>query len=113
VSTTNPIVDEELRGPEWLDAERFPTIVYQSDRVVLSDARRGEILGNLTLHGVTRAVALSVSFNGAASNPWTKKSMIGFDATARFRRSEFGVIAFVPLIGDEVALRISAEFSKV
>ncbi len=113
VSTTNPHVDEELRGPEWLDAEPFPNIVYESDCVVLQDERRGEVLGNLTLRGVTKAVALSVTFNGAASNPWTKKSMIGFDAVARIRRSDFGVTAFIPLIGDEVSLRISAEFSKV
>ncbi len=112
VSTTNAIVDEELRGPEWLDAEQFPSIVYESDRVVLKDERRGNILGRLTLHGVTQDVALGVSFNGAATNPWTTKSMIGFDATARFKRSLFGVSAFVPLIGDEISVRISAEFSK-
>jgi len=67
---------------------------------------------DLTFHGVTRPVTLDASFNGAGVNPLDKSYTAGFNATTVINRSDFGVKTYVPLIGDETTLRISAAFVK-
>ena len=75
-----------------------------------SGARTALITGNLTFHGVTKPVTLKASYNAGGVNPLDKATTIGFNATADIKRSDFGVKTYVPLIGDDVALRISAAF---
>ena len=110
VMTTNATLDEELRGPQWLDAEAHPTIRFVSTQVALTGAREATVAGNLTFHGVTRPVTLSAVFNGAGTDPIAKAYTVGFDATTTIRRSDFDVDTYVPLIGDAVDIRISAAF---
>ena len=64
--------------------------------------------GDLTFHGVTKSVTLKAVFNGAGTDPIAKAYTAGFDVTTTIRRSDFGMKAYVPLIGDAVELRISA-----
>jgi polyisoprenoid-binding protein YceI len=68
------------------------------------------VTGNLTLHGVTKPEILKVVFNGAGTNPIDKKFTAGFEVSGDVQRSDFGVRAYVPLIGDDVKLIISAAF---
>jgi polyisoprenoid-binding protein YceI len=60
------------------------------------------------LHGVTRPVTLHVKFLGAGPNPMTHAVTAGFDATGTIKRSDFGVTKYLPLVGDDVTLIISA-----
>lgn len=110
VVTTNAKLDEELRGPQWLDAQAHPTIRFVSTRIVRTGARGATVTGDLTFHGVTRPVTLQAVFNGAGTDPVAKAYTVGFDATATIRRSDFGVNTYVPMIGDAVNIRISAAF---
>jgi len=112
VSTTNATLDGELRSADWFDAARFPTIHFASTRVVRTGPARATIHGNLTLHGVTRAVTLDARFVGAGRNPLSKAYTVGFNATTTLRRSDYGVKMDVPLVGDETQIRISAAFEK-
>ena len=112
VVTTNAKLDGELRGDAWLDAEKFPQIHFVSTKVVRQGKTRARIFGDLTLHGVTRPVVLEASFNGAGVNPMSKGTTVGFNATASIKRSDFGVATYIPLIGDEVNIRISAAFER-
>jgi polyisoprenoid-binding protein YceI len=64
----------------------------------------------LTLHGVTRPVTLNATFNGGGPSPAGKAYVVGFNATARIKRGEFGLGFGVPMVGDDVTLTISAEF---
>jgi polyisoprenoid-binding protein YceI len=112
VSTTNAKVDGELRAPEWLDATAFPTIRFVSTKVVRTAPNKALITGDLTLHGVTRPVVLDTVFNGAGVNPLSKAYTVGFNATTTIKRSDFGVKTYVPLVGDETTIRISAAFEK-
>jgi polyisoprenoid-binding protein YceI len=112
VATTNATLDGELRSADWFDAARFPTIRFVSTRIVRTGPARATIDGNLTLHGVTRPVALDARFVGAGLNPLSKAYTIGFNATATIRRSDYGVTMDLPLVGDETAIRISAAFEK-
>jgi polyisoprenoid-binding protein YceI len=103
-------LDDTLKGPQWLDALRFPTATFRSTGVTLVGSGRARLAGMLTLHGVTKPVTLDVRLHGAGMNPLAKAETIGFDANATIRRSEFGVATFLPAIADAVTLTISAEF---
>ena len=110
--TTNTKLDGELKSATWLDASTFPTIHFVSTKVERTGSATANITGNLTFHGVTRPVVLAARFNGAGINPMDKAYTVGFDATTTILRSDFGVTAYLPLIGDPVTLRISVAFEK-
>lgn len=112
IATTNPVLDGELKDPSWLDAAKYPEIHYVATKVTQTGAHTAHIDGLLTLHGVTRPVALDAEFGGAGTNPISKAFTVGFHATGSIHRSAFGVSKYVPLIGDEVRLTISAAFEK-
>ncbi len=112
VSTTNARLDSELKGSDWFDAAHFPVARFVSTKVVPHGARRADVTGDLTLHGVTRPVTLHVTFNGAGVNPLDKMYTAGFEARGVIHRSAFGVTKYVPLVGDNVDLIISAAFEQ-
>lgn len=112
VSTTSAKLDGELKSADWLDAGKFPTISFHSVSVKATGAGRADVTGDLTLHGVTKPVTLHVTLNGAGPNPVFKVYTIGFSATGNLKRSDFGVTKYLPAVGDEVTLTISAAFVK-
>lgn len=112
VSTTNPTLDGELKGGQWLDAAADPAITFVSTKVTRTGPKTATIEGNLTLHGVTRPVSLDATFNGAGPNPLSHKYTAGFDAIGHLNRSDFGVKKYVPLVSDNVDLIISAAFER-
>lgn len=108
----------ELQGPDWLDAQRHPTMTYRSLRVVPTGKQSFRIDGELTLRGISRPVALEARYNGGyAGHPMDPNARIGFSATGRLRRSAFGMTIGIPPagstmgVGDEVELVIETEFT--
>ena len=112
VSTTNTILDGELKSADWFDATKFPTIRFVSTALKPTGPLTADITGDLTFHGITRPVVLAARFNGAGINPIDKAYTLGFDATTTINRSDWGVKNYLPMIGDETILRISAAFEK-
>ena len=113
ITTSNPVLDGELRGGQWLDAKQFPAITFKTTQVKLTGKDTAELIGDLTLHGVTRPIALQARFNAGGPNPMSKKYTVGFNATGHIKRSAFGVSTYVPVVSDEVTVTISAAFEKV
>lgn len=112
VDSGNPEVDRQLAGPALFDAANYPKITFESTSAVPTGERTGTVTGDLTMHGVTEPVALDVIFNGGAANPLTGAETIGFSANTRFRRSNFGLGAWIPAVGDLVSVEIEAEFVR-
>lgn len=112
VSTTNAKLDEELRGTAWLDAAANPAIRFVSDRVMPTSPGHARIFGTLTLHGISRPIVLDATYHGAGVNPLDKGYTVGFDATAHLHRSNYGIKTYLPLIGDDIDIRISAAFER-
>lgn len=81
---------------------------------VAANGQKAKITGNLTLNGVTRPVMLDATFYGAGKMPAEMggKENVGFRATGKIKRSDFGVSMGIPLVSDEVALEIAAAFEK-
>lgn len=110
VSTTNTKLDGELNSPEWFDTAKYPTIEFKSEKVLRTGKDTALVTGELTFHGVTKPETLKVSFNASGINPLTKQYTIGFNASGEIKRSDFNQKTYVPLIGDDVTLTISAAF---
>ena len=87
---------------------------FVSTKVEPLAGNHARITGNLTLNGVTKPVTLDAAFYGAGNTGpmMGNKEGLGFTATGTLRRSEFGVGYGIPIVSDEVALKISAAFLK-
>jgi len=82
--------DQHLRSKDFLDVEQFPTLRFQSKRIENVRGDRLDVIGELTLHGVTREVTLAVERGGQAKDPWGNQRA-GFSATTSILRSDFGL----------------------
>ncbi len=112
VMTTSEKLTGELKSVDWLDAKKYPTATFRSTRITRMGADKARVEGTLTLHGVTRPVALDAHFFGTAVNPMNKKDSIGFTGRMSINRSDFGVDKYVPLVSDETVLTINAAFER-
>ena len=106
------MLDGELKSADWFDAAKYPAIRFVSTKVVQTAPNKADITGDLTFHGVTKPVTLAATFVGSGDNPLSKKYTVGFDATTTLKRTDYGVKTYVPMIGDQTTLRISAAFEK-
>ena len=112
VWTPSEKLSGELKGDQWLDAAKYPDMTFKSTKVTKTGENTAKVTGDLTIHGVTKPVTLNAKFNAAGPNPLDKKYTTGFEVSGKIKRSDFGVKTYVPVIGDEVDLIISAAFVK-
>lgn len=112
VHTTSAKLDGELKSADWFGADQFPTATFRSTQVTMTGPDRASVMGDLTLHGVTRPITLEARFYGAGANPMSKAYTAGFEVSGHIQRSAFGVTKYVPMVGDDVTLMISGAFEK-
>ena len=117
IDTREPQRDTHLRSADFFDAETFPAITFKSRRI---DGVRGDtfkLVGDLTIRGVSREVALDVTSEGRGKDPWGGERA-GFSATTKIKRSDFGLTWNQLLetggvaVGDEVKIAIDVELVK-
>jgi polyisoprenoid-binding protein YceI len=108
----------QLTGPEWLDAARYPQMSFRSTKIDTSGGNTMRVHGDLTLHGVTKPITLDAKFNGGYPGmSMDPHARIGFSASGKLNRSDFGVAYGIPAPGttmgvsDAVEVVIEAEFS--
>lgn len=117
IDTREPQRDAHLRSADFFDAETFPTITFKSRRIADVKDDTFTIVGDLTIRGVTREVALHVASEGRGKDPWGGERA-GFSATTKIRRSDFGLTWNQLLetggvaVGDEVKISIDVELVK-
>ncbi|WP_313273881.1 YceI family protein [Stenotrophomonas sp.] len=110
IRTRVPVLDADFQSAKFFNAAQHPTITFRStsvERVGISSAFR--IHGDLTVHGVTRPVVLDATLNGEAQHPMFKAPAIGFDAKTTLKRSDFGLSVALPMVSDEIEVRITVE----
>lgn len=109
--------DAHLRSADFFDVEKFPAITFISKRAIDRKGREFTLPGELTIHGVTRPVALTVSDEGRGRDPWGGERL-GFSATTTIKRSDFGLTwnqaleAGGVLVGDDVKVLLELELIK-
>jgi polyisoprenoid-binding protein YceI len=84
-------LDEHVKSAEMLDVQKFPTATYKGTLVKFKDGAPTEVEGQLTLHGVTKPVKLTINQFKCIISPMSKKEVCGADASGTFNRSDFGV----------------------
>lgn len=87
ISSGYTSLDDHVRSPDFLDAEQYPTITFKSRRVERIDGRY-RMVGDLTLHGVTREVVLEGTYGGEATDA-RGRTKRGFSGQTRLKRSDF------------------------
>jgi polyisoprenoid-binding protein YceI len=116
VNTNHEKRDAHLRGPDFFNVEKFPTMTYR----LKSYRKTGEdyqAVGELTLLGVTKEITLVGKFNGVAKDPWGN-IRAGFTAEGKLNRKEFGMNWSKTLdsgglvVGDEVFVKLDIECIK-
>ncbi|MFL5296898.1 MAG: YceI family protein [Phenylobacterium sp.] len=113
LETTNRELDHVLFSDQFFDGDKFPRLKFVSTAVTRTGPRTAKVVGDLTLHGITRPVTLDVTFNGAGPNSFKKNVLtLGFRAEGVVKRSDFGMGKYVPIVSDETAITISAAFEK-
>jgi len=96
-----------------LGAGAHPTIRFVSTGIARTGPATGQLNGDLTLNGITRPVALDVTFYGAKTDPFARKPRLGFAARGKIDRTQWGVDRWAAVgIGKEVELVIEAEFLR-
>jgi polyisoprenoid-binding protein YceI len=112
VDTNVPLLDKLVKGADMFDVARYPQIRFVSTRFERTGDARGTLIGDLTIRGTTQPVTLDVTFNGFAPDPLTKQDTLGFSAEGHFSRGSFGLSTWFPAVGDDVHVRIQAEFVR-
>lgn len=102
--------DGHLLGSRMFDAENYPEITFASTHLERTGGNTGKLIGDLTVKGITKPVTLDVTFNRGAFDENRNSHKVGFSATGKLLRSEFGIDLAIPFVGDEVDMIIEAEF---
>lgn len=109
IDTRVQMRDNDLRSPNFLDVQKYPTITFKSKQVKSAGAGKLQMVGDLTIHGVTKEVILDV--DGPSSpikDPWGNQR-IGASATTKVNRNDFGVKGLPGVVGDDINITIDTE----
>ena len=105
--------DDHLRGADFFDVEKFPTITFTGAEVAV-EAGKPVFVGKFTMHGVTKDIRVPITVKGPIKDPWGK-TRIAFAATTTLNRKDYGLTynkvleAGGLMLGEEVAITIKAE----
>ena len=109
VDTRVQMRDNDLRSPNFLDVQKYPTITFQSKQVKSAGSGKLQISGELTMHGVTKEVLLDVDGPSAPiKDPWGNQR-IGASASTKINRKDFGINGAAGAVGDEISITIDTE----
>ena len=109
VDTRVQMRDNDLRSPNFLDVQKYPTITFKSKQAKAAGAGKLQIVGDLTIHGVTKEVVLDVDGPSAQiKDPWGNQR-IGASATTKINRNDFGVKGLPAVVGDDISITIDTE----
>jgi polyisoprenoid-binding protein YceI len=107
--------DNHLRSADGhFDVANYPTITFNSKRIEGKDPSNFKVIGDVTIHGITKEVALDASFNGEGKDPWGNRR-VSFSAETKLNRKDFDLTwnqaleAGGFLLGDDVKLEIDLE----
>ena len=84
-------LEAHLKSAEFFDVEKFPTATYKGKLANFKDGAPTEVQGELTLHGVTKPVTLTIRSFKCMMHPMKKQEFCGADVSATINRDDFGI----------------------
>ncbi len=117
ISTGNKKREEHLMTADFFEVEHYPTITFRSTKVEKTGSNRAKITGDLTMHGVTRAVVIEAEQFGPVKGPVELggETSLGFSGSLRINREDYGIMWNVPfdkvnlVVGKEVEITLDLE----
>jgi len=91
INTGNAKLDEHLKKDEFFDVAKYPTAVYKGTSIKFDGDKPVEVIGTLTMHGVTKPLNLKLESFKCIQHPVLKREVCGTEATAVFDRGDFGM----------------------
>lgn len=112
LDTNCAFIEDMLRGASFFDVEQYPEILFVSTRFEWVTQTRATLVGDLTLHGVTRPVTFDVRLTNVFGEHAEDPDTILVKASASIRRSDFGMTAIPSVVDDEVRLGMNVQAKK-
>ena len=114
INTNEPARDAHLRSTDFFAVDEYPTLSFVSRQVNRRNVADFEVIGDLTIRGITRRVTLTATYLGAAKDPWGNEK-VAFEAETTLNRKDFGLLWNAVLetggflVGDEVRVLLSIQ----
>ncbi len=105
-------MNDHAKGEDMFNVAKFPTITYKGKAIKFEGDRPVAVEGDLTMLGVTKPVTLAISKFKCIEHPMFKREVCGADASAEFKRTDFGLNYGTPRFAPEVRLAIQVEALK-
>ncbi len=112
-------LDRHLRSVDFFDVASHPTITFKSTQVTKTGDKTGELVGDLTMLGVTKPATLQVTWVYTGEHPlgsinaaFRDKTVAVFSAKGTIKRSEWGLSRVVPLVSDDIQITVESELLK-
>ncbi|MBT8118913.1 MAG: YceI family protein [Gammaproteobacteria bacterium] len=110
LETDSALIEAMLKGESFFNAEEFPEIIFVSTGVEWINDKKAVLKGDLTMHGITKAVAFYLDMKKAKTVQG--EEILTVKATTSIQRSEFGMYTLSPMVDDRVSLCMSIDAYK-
>ena len=104
--------NKHMKSEDFFNVEKFPAMTFKSDKLLFDGDKVVGAEGQFTLLGVTKPLKLAVANFRCAPHPMNKKPTCGADVSVTIKRSEFGMMKYVPAVADEVKISVPVEATK-
>jgi len=117
ISTNNEQRDAHLKNGDFFDAEKYPVIVFENEKMEKTGEDEYKLYGTLIMRGVSKKIILNAEFGGITKDPWGN-TRTGFSVTGKINRNDFGISFGAVsetgglLLGDEVKISANVQFVK-
>ncbi|HEU5165379.1 MAG TPA: YceI family protein [Chitinophagaceae bacterium] len=117
ISTNNEQRDAHLKNGDFFDAEKYPVITFDSEKMEKIDEEEYKLHGTLTMRGISKKIILNAEFGGITKDPWGN-TRTGFSVTGKINREDFGMTFGAVsetgglLLGDDVKINANVQFVK-
>jgi polyisoprenoid-binding protein YceI len=117
IDTNEEKRDAHLKSADFLEAEKYPDLIFEGSSLIKTDSTNYKLIGTLTIKGKSNQVTLDVEFGGINKDPWGNEKA-GFSVTGKVNRKEWGLNWNAALetggvlVGDEVKINCEVQFTK-
>lgn len=113
INTDNEARDKHLRGADFFEVDKFPTITFKSTAVKEVEKGKLQVTGDLTMHGVTKSITFPITNAGTRAGMKPGSVVAGFiDGALKINRNDFGIKTYPGVLGDDVEISLDIEAGK-
>jgi polyisoprenoid-binding protein YceI len=109
VDTHVKALTDDFKGKDYFNLAEFPQATFHSTKIVHKGGNEYKVYGDLKIKDIVKPVILDAELTKKGMHPLAKKEAVGFNATTIIKRSQFGMAQYVPLVSDDIIVKISTE----